>query len=51
MDYELKFLDSEFGVITKYYGTLTDEILIQCTTERYSSKNRNANLKYILNDY
>ena len=51
MSYDLIFQDEEFGTITEYYGVLTDEILLKCTKERYSSKNRNENYKYILNDY
>ena len=51
MNYELTFQDEEFGTITEYYGALTKEILFKCTKERYSSKNRNENYKYIINDY
>jgi len=51
MSYDLEFLDDECGVITEYHGALTSEIIRKCTIERYASKERNENLKYILNDY
>ena len=51
MSYELFFIDDEFGTVTEYHGVLTDELLIKCTKERYSSVERNKRLQYILNDY
>ena len=51
MSYELFFIDDEFGTVTEYHGVLTDELLIKCTKERYSSVGRIKRLQYILNDY
>ena len=51
MSYDLFFIDEEFGTITEYHGVLTDELLIECTKERYSSLKRNKEFKYIMNDY
>ena len=43
MSYELFFIDDEFGTITEYHGVLTNELLVKCTKERYSSIGRIKN--------
>ncbi len=51
MPYEIKYIKSSGGVIATYYGNLTNEDLIECTKERFSSEERTRTYKYLLSDY
>ena len=50
MPYEIAYLETEGGVITKYHGVVTDNDIINSIKERFSLDTKVASYRYFITD-
>ena len=50
MPYEITYLETDGGIMTKYFGIVTDREIINSIKERFSSDDRIASYRYIISD-
>jgi hypothetical protein len=50
MPYEIIYLETDGGIITKYFGIVTDSDIMNSMKERFSSDDRIASYRYVISD-
>jgi len=51
MPYHIEYLDPERGVITEYWGELTETEFLQCTQEKFSDLDALGSYRYSISDF
>jgi len=51
MPYKIEYSDTDGGVLTTYFGVVTDSDIIGSLKERIESKKRVENYRYVISDY
>ena len=50
MPYEITYLETDGGVLTKYFGIVTDSDILHSIKERFSSDDRVSSYRYAITD-
>lgn len=50
MPYEITYFETDGGVLTKYYGVVTDSDIINSMKERFSSDDKVSSYRYAMTD-
>ena len=51
MPYKIDYLEESGGVITTYWGELTEAEFVECTEEKFTNLDKHAHYRYSISDF